>query len=146
MTTMVALPTPSAGLSPPLAVLIEPSTVVCSSVADLLAAQGFRICIAGGITDDLAVASLAIVEADRGSRTFGLIRRIHRLRPELPIAGVLPWWADDEADLQGAARYILHVPVRDDQLRGLESLAMDVLATATHERAQSRIPATGIVP
>jgi hypothetical protein len=130
MTTMVVLPTPSAGLSPPLAVLIEPSEIVCSHVADLLIAQGFRICIAGGVTDDLARASLAIVEADRGSRTFGLIRRIHTLRPELPIAGVLPWWADDEADLQGIARYILHVPVRDDQLRGLETLALDVLAAS----------------
>ena len=128
MTTMVALPTPAAGLSPPLAVLIEPSDVVSAHVTDLLTSQGFRICIADGVTDDLANASLAIVEADRGSRTFGLIRRIHALRPELPIAGVLPWWADDEADLHGVARYILHVPVRDDQLRGLETLAMSVLA------------------
>ncbi|MGD9893925.1 MAG: hypothetical protein AB7U18_21790, partial [Dehalococcoidia bacterium] len=141
MTTMVALPSPAAGLSPPLAVLIEPSTVVCSQVADLLTSQGFRVCIAGGVTDDLAVASLAIVEADRGSRTFGLIRRIHALRPELPIAGVLPWWGDDEADLHDLARFILHVPIRDDQLRGLESLPIDVLTAPTrHEQQRSGFP------
>ncbi len=127
MNALLAPPPPSAALDSPLAVLIEPSDGVSTCVAELLSAQGFRVCIADGLTDDLALASLAIVEADRGSRTFGLIRRIHALRPELPIAGVLPWWADDESDLQDAARFILHVPVREDQLRGLETLAMSVL-------------------
>jgi hypothetical protein len=129
MNALLTLPSPTTTLDPPLAILIEPSDGVCSCVAELLSSQGFRVCITDGVTDDLAGAALAIVEADRGSRTFGLIRRIHALRPDLPIAGVLPWWADDESDLEGVARYILHVPVRDDQLRGLESLAMDVMST-----------------
>lgn len=129
MNALLAPPSPSAALDSPLAVLIEPSDGVSTCVAELLSAQGFRVCIADGLTDDLALAALAIVEADRGSRTFGLIRRIHAIRPNLPIAGVLPWWADDESDLQGAARFILHVPVREDQLRGLETLAMSVLST-----------------
>lgn len=130
MNARSALSPASAVLDPPLAVLIEPSSSVCSSVAELLAAQGYRVCIATGPTDDLDQACLAVVEADRASRSIGLIRRIHARRPDLPIVGVLPWWTDDEVDLLGSARYVLHVPVRDDQLRGLEALAASVIAMA----------------
>jgi hypothetical protein len=116
-------------LAPPLAVLIEPSDGLCSRVADLLATRGYRVCIANGVTDDLDRAALAVVEADRASRAIGLIRRIHARQPDLVLVGVLPWWTDDEVDILDAARYVLHVPIRDDQLRGLEELAAAVLVT-----------------
>lgn len=114
---------------PPLAILIEPSDGVCTCVAELLAAQGYRVCIASGVTDDLDRAALVVVEADRASRTIALIRRIHAWQPDLALVAVLPWWTDDEVDILDAARYVLHVPIRDDQLRGLEELAAGVRAT-----------------
>jgi hypothetical protein len=128
MNALSPAPSATALLDPPIAVLIEPSNGVCSSVSAVLAQLGYRVCITNELTDDLDRAALAIVEADRASRAVGLIRRLHALRPDLPIVGVLPWWTEEEVDLLGSARYILHVPIRDDQLRGLEALALDLLA------------------
>ncbi len=112
----------------PVALLIEPSVGVSGSVAGLLVPQGYEVAIAKGLTDDVHIATLVLVEADRGARAIGLIKCIRALRPELPIAGVLPWWDDDEREIAGIAQFVLHVPVRDDQLRGLAALAASALA------------------
>lgn len=128
MNALSPSPSATALLDPPIAVLIEPSDGICSSVSALLAGHGYRVCIANDLTNDLDRASLTIVEADRASRTVGLIRRLHALRPDLPIVGVLPWWTEEEVELVGSVRYVLHVPLRDDQLRGLEAIALDLLA------------------
>lgn len=123
MTTMDVPVSPATTSSPRVAMLIEPSVGVCASVAGLLGPQGYRICIARGVPEDLVTAAFALVEADRGTRAIGLIKRIRAIYPDLPIAGVLPWWDEAERDLTGIAQFILHVPVRDDELRGLADLA-----------------------
>ncbi len=112
----------------PVALLIEPSVGVSGSVAGLLALQGYDVAVAKGLTDDVHTATLVLVEADRGARAIGLIKCIRALRPELPIAGVLPWWDDDEREIVGIVQFVLHVPVRDDQLRGLAALAASALS------------------
>lgn len=133
MTTLDAPASSAARSSMPVAVLIEPSVGVCAGVAGLLAPQGYEICIAKGVPEDLLTAAFALVEADRGARAIELIKRIRAVHPDLPIAGVLPWWDEDERDLAGIAQFILHVPVRDDQLRGLADLA----AAAAPSRSRS---------
>ena len=124
-----AAPAPSA-LGRPIALFVEPSVGVSASVAGLLAPHGFEISIAKGVPDDLDSAAFVLVEADRGARAVSLIKRIHALRPELPIAGVLPWWDDDERDIADIARFVLHVPLRDDQLEGFARFAASTAAGA----------------
>jgi hypothetical protein len=108
---------------PPLAVLIEPSGTVAARVIETIASRGFRVHVTTDPEPLIDTTALVIVEADRGARAVGLIRRLHERRPELPIAGVLAWWSDDEREIAAIARYILHVPLRDDQLAGLRDLA-----------------------
>ena len=134
MTTLdipVSSPEPSVSAEPsparPVALLIEPSVGVSGSVAGLLVPHGYDVAVAQGLTDDVHTATLVLVEADRGARAIGLIKCIRALRPDLPIAGVLPWWDDDEREVAGIAQFVLHVPVRDDQLRGLAALAAAAL-------------------
>ncbi|MGH2584270.1 MAG: hypothetical protein ACRDJE_05095 [Dehalococcoidia bacterium] len=122
--TALNLPAPPrAAFGPPIAVLIEPSPSVRDCVTGLLEPQGFCVCVADGPTADLEQAAFVLVEADRRWRAKGLIRRIRSEHPGLPVAGVLPWWDDDEDDVRGLACFILHVPVREDQLQGLSAVA-----------------------
>jgi hypothetical protein len=111
----------------PAAFLVEPSVVVSASLLGLLEPQGYEVCIASDPMEALDDATLVVVEADRGARTIALIKRLSALRPDLPIVAVLPWWNDDEAEIVRVARFILHVPVRDDQLQGLADLAAALL-------------------
>ena len=123
MTTLHSAAPAASSLGRPIALLVEPSVGVSGSVAGLLGPQGFEIAIGKDIPPDLDTAALVLVEADRGARAVSLIKRIHGLRPDLPIAGVLPWWDDDERDIAGIARFVLHVPLRDDQLHGFDRFA-----------------------
>jgi len=132
MTTLEA-PLRSAAVVPPpalspVAVLVEPSVGVCASVLGLLEPQGYEVRVARDLAAELDGAALVLVEADRGARTIGLIKRIRALHPDLPIACVLGWWDDDEGEACRICRFILHVPTRDDQLQGLADAAATILA------------------
>jgi hypothetical protein len=104
------------------ALLIEPSACVSASILQPLELQGYEVRVAEDLTEALA-AALVVVEADRGARCIALVKRLHALAPDIPIVGVLPWWNDDEAEVVRIARFILHVPVRDDQVQALADLA-----------------------
>lgn len=114
----------------PIAFLIEPSPDVERCAAPLLAARGFDVRVVHGIPDNLDEAAFVIVEADRGGRTITLARRVRALRPELPTAGVLRWWNEDESELARLAQFVLHVPVRDDQLQALGRVAAAAAAAS----------------
>jgi hypothetical protein len=134
MTTLEA-PLRSAALLPPpatspVALLVDPSMAVCTSVLGLLEPQGYEVRVARDLADELDDAALVLVEADRGARAIGLIKQIRASRPELPIACVLGWWDDDEGEAARICRFVLHVPVREDQLQGLSGFAAAILAEA----------------
>jgi hypothetical protein len=118
-------------LSPrPVAVLIEPSAQVMGVLVDALTAEGFEVRTVEGLPPDLADASLIVVEADRGGRAIVLSHAVHGRRPEVPIAGVLRWWNEDERDLADVAGLIVHVPVRDDQIQAFRRFARSARFTA----------------
>ena len=131
MTTLHAPPrAASSTRSPntsPTVLLVEPSVVVSATLLALLEPQGYEVRIASDPTEEIDVATLVVVEADRGARTIAQIKRLSALRPDLPIVAVLPWWNDDEAEIVRVVRFILHVPIRDDQLQGLVELASALL-------------------
>src|SRR5262245_5524838 len=104
------------------AVLIEPSPTVEEQVSTLLAGLGLRVRVEEDLPSDLDGVLLLLVEADRGSRTIALARQARAQRPELPCAGVLRWWNEDEHELAGLVDFILHVPVRGQELDGLASV------------------------
>jgi hypothetical protein len=114
-------------LGPPLAVLVEPSGTVAARVIEAIASRGFRVHVTADPEPLIESAALVVVEADRGARAVDMIRRLHARRPELPIAGVLAWWSDDEREIAGIARYVLHVPLRDEGLAGLRDLAASLV-------------------
>ena len=118
------------------AILVEPSPSVEGAVMDVLTAHGYDVVCVQGFPDGLETAALVVVEAGRDWRAITLIKRIHRLCPDLPLVGVLPWWDEDERDVAGVADFILHVPVREDQLRGLARLA----AVAPALQRSRRVP------
>ena len=113
-----------------IALLVEPSVEVCASVLGTLEAHGYEVRVARDLAEELDGATLVLVEADRGARALGLIRRVQALRPDLPLACVLGWWDDDEGEACRLCRFILHVPVREDQLQGLAEFASSVLGRA----------------
>jgi len=127
MTTVHAPSRPASATRPPInsptAVLIEPSVGVSASLLGLLEPQGYDVRTVSDPWEAIDDATLVVVEADRGARTIALIKRLSALRPDLPIVAVLSWWNDDEAEIVRVVRFILHVPVRDDQLQGLAGLA-----------------------
>jgi hypothetical protein len=103
-------------------------------VGQLLADEGYETCILDCVPEDLAPPALVLVEADRGSRTVALARQVRSHWPQIAIAGVLPWWADDERDLARLVDLVVHAPLRDDQLRAFRLLA----AAARTERIAAR--------
>jgi hypothetical protein len=113
------------------ALLIEPSPTVEEHVSALLAGLGLRVHVAEDLPPDLGGVSLLLVEADRGSRTIALARQARARWPELPCAAVLRWWNEDERELAALVDFILHVPVRPQELDGLASVAL---------RARSGLP------
>jgi hypothetical protein len=108
------------------ALLIEPSACVSASILEPLELQGYEVRVAEDWTEAVN-AALVVVEADRGAGTVALVKRLHALDPDLPIIGVLSWWNDDEAEIVRIARFILHVPVRDDQVQSLAHIAGSVI-------------------
>src|SRR5207248_91207 len=87
---------------------------------------------------DLDGVSLLLVEADRGSRTIALARQARALRPEIPCVGVLRWWNEDERELAALVDFILHVPVRPQELDGLTPVALSVRAALQRPFAPRR--------
>lgn len=114
---------PRIPVRPPRVILVEPSAGVQTLVTAALLIRDCHVGVAHGLPDELGDVDLVLVEADRGSRTISLVKRIHAQRPALPIVAVLPWWNDDERDVLGFVRYVLHVPMREDGLRELAELA-----------------------
>ena len=127
MTTLHAPPRAASSTRPPktspTVLLVEPSVGVSASILGLLEPRGYEVRIVSDPSEALDAATFVVIEADRGARMIALIKRLNALRPELPVVAVLPWWNDDEAEIVRVARFILHVPVRDDQLQGLAELA-----------------------
>ena len=125
-------PLPLLTARPLCTVLVEPSPTVERHVTDVLARHGYDVVCVAGFPDRLETAALVIVEAGRDWRAITLMKRLHDLRPDLPIVGVLPWWDEDERELAGVAQFILHVPIRNDQLQGLARLAAASALWASH--------------
>jgi hypothetical protein len=124
-------PTPAGALIPPPdAILIEPSPTVEAQVSALLAELGLRVQVREDLPEDLSSVSLLLVEADRGSRTIALARQARSQRPDLPCAGVLRWWNEDERELAALVDFILHVPVRAQELQGLTPVVMRARSAA----------------
>ena len=114
---------PNSRSARPVALLLEPSPAMLACAGPLLAEVGFEVCILDGVPEDLSPPAFVLVEADRGSRTVSLARQVRCHWPEIALAGVLPWWDDDERDLARVVDLIVHVPVREDQLKALRTLA-----------------------
>lgn len=115
----------------PIAYLIEPSTAVQSEVGGALADCGFDVHVADFGVPDVTRATLVVVEADRGARTIAMMRRVRAIRPDLPAVGVLRWWNEDERDLLRLADFVLHVPLRQDQLAGFRQFVQGITAHRT---------------
>lgn len=140
MVTLAAPPSPRNTALAPIAILIEPSPRVAGSIRDLLGLAGYRIDTATEADAALDAATLAIVEADRGARAIRAITRLHGEYPGLPLVSVLPWWDDDEREVLHLVRFVLHVPVRDDQLQGLAAFARSLIGQS--RAAASAAPRT----
>ena len=120
--------------SRPVALLLEPSPAMLACAGPLLTEEGFEVCILDGVPEELSPPAFVLVEADRGSRTVALARQVRCHWPEIVLAGVLPWWDDDERDLARVVDLIVHVPVREDQLKALRALAASFVANHTAGR------------
>ncbi len=141
MTAGYAATPPPVATARPLAVVIAPSATVERSVGQTLRDAGYEVRVSAALPDDLATAAVAVVEAGRDWCAIALMKHIHRLWPPLTIVGVLPWWDEDERELAGVVDFILHVPVRDHELRGLARCA--AVAAVLHGR--QRVEASAAV-
>lgn len=114
--------------SVPVAILIEPSAGVAEAAGAVLTPADYRVEAVSEEEAALDTATLVLVEADRGARAIRAIKRIHAERPDLPVVAVLPWWDEDEREVLHLVRFVLHVPLRDDQLRAMASFVEALIA------------------
>ena len=108
----------------PLVVLVEVRPASRRLFETVCAAHGCQVvcfhsepCPADEAT--LAGAELLIIEADRGGLAVALARRLRAQLPAVPIGVVLPCWSDCEPDARSTAEFVIHAPLRQNEVSGV---------------------------
>jgi hypothetical protein len=108
---------PAASARSPRAVLLDVTPGVRERLVPALQHAGFEVRLCEAIEQGVLDVDVVVIEADRGARMLSETQALRGVLEHGCIASVVGWWSEYEADLLHAADVVLHVPLREDDLR-----------------------------
>ena len=117
-TTPIPSPDPAPSIRPR-AVLLDVSAALRDRLGPALRKAGYDVVDAPDIDERVVQAALVVIEAARGPRALANARTLRRLAGGPLVLGVVGWWSEMEPDVRRVSDAVLHVPVRDTQLRAV---------------------------
>ena len=121
-TTAPTTPIPSTDPAPsirPRAVLLDVSPALCDRLRPALREAGYDVVDVPDIDERVVQAALVVIEAARGPHALANARALRRLAGGPLVLGVVGWWSELEPDVARVSDAVLHVPVREAQLRAV---------------------------
>ncbi len=103
------------------AVLIGVSATVRSVLRPALRAAGFDVVEFAAIGECVERPALIVVEAEHDPRIVSAVRAAFGSADAPAIIGVVGWWSDHEPEVARLTDAVLHVPLRDYQVRAVIS-------------------------